>query len=235
MPYRRTYSRRNRFTKKRSYKRKARGGGSSLVSSLGRVGLNLLKAKLGLNTEMHWYDVLDTNTATSSSCATMANPILIPIGDTVNTRTGNSVRLVSYQLKGRIQANTAATTGCLVRVFVVKFKYIRGTAPSASNFLDSASQITSPYNMGDAAAAGGYTVLYDRTFSVSVNGQDGDTHQFGFTYKPLTHHLKWDSSDTTGALTSLTDGYIRGFIMTSETGANPPNFWANHRVRFVDN
>jgi len=70
---------------------------------------------------------------------------------------------------------------------------------------------------------------------ISVSGQENDTVMFAFTYRPTNHHIKWESSDTTGALSSMINGQVRGIIMTSETGANPPNYWADWRVKFVDN
>jgi len=103
----------------------------------------LLKKKLGLNTEKHWLDTLETNVATASTASVMANPMVIPQGDTVNTRNGNTVRMTSLVLKGRIQANTAATAGCLVRVLVVKYNYIHGTTVGVGNVLDQTARITS--------------------------------------------------------------------------------------------
>lgn len=233
MPYKKSYKRRvyRRKTPAPWYKKPA----AMAVGALGGVALSVLKSKLGLNTEKHWLDTLETNVATASTAQVMANPLVIPIGDTVNTRSGNTVRLTSLVCKGRIQANTAATTGCLVRVLIVHYKYPHGSTVGVGNILDQTARITSPYNMGDSATSGDYKVLYDKTFRIAVNGQTGDVANFNFTYRPLKHHLKWDSSDTTGALTSLIDGQVRGIIMTSETGANPPNYWCDWRVKFVDN
>lgn len=202
---------------------------------LGGKGIKLLKGMLGLNTQMNWLDTIETNIGIGSTCAAIANPLVIPIGDSCNTRTGNQVRLVSYRCKGRIQANTAATTGCLVRLFFVRFSDVRGGNPAAASFLDSTSRITTNYQMGDNTNAAGYSVVYDRTFAIPINGQTGDVQYFEFNFNPIGFTLKWDSSDTTGAITSLLTNQIRGYIMTSETGANTPNYWADHRVRFVDN
>jgi len=207
------------------------------LATISGFALTKLKQKLGLNTESHWLDTVETNVATTSSALTMAYPYVIPIGDTVNSRTGRSVRVTSYKVRGRIQANTAATSGCLVRILFVKWKDIRGrsTGLIGSDFLDDPARITTQYNMGDTADATGYTVLYDKTFSISINGQDGDTHQFNFIYKAPNFHLQWESTDTTGAQASLMSDTVRGYIYTSEAGANTPNYWCDHRCRFVDN
>lgn len=230
-------SKARRYRKRRYYRRKRSSGitTSQALLHLGAKGVTMLKSMLGLNTQMNWLDTIETNVGIGSTCAAIANPLVIPIGDSCNTRTGNQIRLVSYRCKGRIQANTAATTGCLVRLFFVKFSDVRGGNPAAASFLDSTSRITTAYQMGDNINAAGFSVVYDRTFSIPINGQTGDTQYFEFDFTPVNFKLKWDSSDTAGAITSLLTNQIRGYIMTSETGANTPNYWADHRVRFVDN
>lgn len=235
MAYRKTY--RRKFPSKRRYRRRPAKSslGAMAIKGLGGFALKMLKSKLGLNTEKHWLDTVETNVGTSSTCSAMTNPLVIPIGDNVNTRTGNSIRMTSYVVRGRIQANTAATTATFVRVFFVTFSQVRGSNPAAAAFLDSTSRITSQYNMGDSASASGYKVLYDRTFKIEISGQTGDLAHFNFVFNPLSYHINWDSSDTTGAVASLSSNQIRGYIMTSETGANTPNYWADHRVKFVDN
>jgi len=194
-----------------------------------------LKKALGLNTETKWVDTVETNTGTNSSAQALANPLLIPQGDTANSRNGDSVRLTSYTCRLRIMANTAATTPTFVRIIFVKFKDSRGEQPGASQFLDSASRITSFYNMGDTILSTGYTILFDKTIPINISSSDDSTKMVTFNYKPLQHHLKWLATDTSGAITNLMDGYVRGYIMTSETGSNTPNYWADHRVKFVDN
>lgn len=228
--------RKKTYRKKRYTKRKpSTSYGTIALNALKGYALNKLKSRLGLNTESHWVDTVETNIGTGSTLSVMANPLVIPMGDTVNTRTGSSVRLTSMVVRCRIQANTAATTGTFVRVIFARIKDIRGTGFPAANILDDTQRITSHYNMGDRADAIGYTILFDKTFKIEINGQTGDIAQFMFKYKPTVHHLKWISTDTTGALTNLMSDQVRGFIMTSETGANTPNYWADYRVKFVDN
>lgn len=235
MPYKRNYKRRT--YKKRPYRkpRTAQSLGSTALSMLKGYALAKLKSRLGLNTEKHWLDTIETNTATSSTMGTMSYPLTIPIGDTVNTRTGSTCRLVSYNCRIRVQANTAATAPTFVRVMFVSFKDTRGTSYGASTFLDNNQRITSLYNMGDAVSSVGYKVLLDQTFPIGNSDADNAQKLINFVYKPLNHHLKWDSADTTGVAADLLTGFVRGYIMTSETGANTPNYWADHRVKWVDN
>lgn len=236
MPYKRRTPYKKRTYKKRPAASKAPfSWKSAAIGAISGVGLKLLKSKLGLNTENKWVDTVETNVGTSSTCTAMANPLVIPVGDDSNSRDGMTCRITSYTVRGRIQANTAATSGCMVRILFVKANDIRGTAITAADFLDSQTRITSFYNKGDRTQSIGYNVLYDRTFSISVSGTDGDTQFFSFSYKPLSHHLRWDAQNTDGSLTDLAGDQIRGYIMTSESGANTPNYFADHRLCFVDN
>lgn len=237
MPYRKSSYRKKTYKKTYKKRQPYQVHGAKLVEALGAMAITKLKSKLGLNTETHWFDTVETNVSVTSTCLSMANPLIIPVDDTVNGRTGNQVRAISYQVKGRIQANTAATAGCLVRLIFVKFNDVRGrvTALDGTDFLDAPTRITSKYNMGDTADAMGYVVLYDKTFKVSVSGQDNDTVPFSFNYSPTAWHLKWTAGDTTGLQSNFQSDSVRGFIYTSEPGANTPNYWADHRIRFVDN
>jgi len=222
---------------KRKGGRKWRKHVGKALSSLTDAGVTYLRAKLGLNTETHWIDTIQSNVATTNTALSMSYPFLIPVGDSANQRNGSQVRATSYIVSGRIQANTAATAGCLVRIIFVRFNDVRGrgSALDGTDFLDDPTRITSMYNMGDTADAFGYSILYDRMYSISVSGQDGDTHRFKFSYSPMNWHLKWLTSNTDGAQGDLQSDIVKGFIYTSETGANTPNFWADHRVKFVDN
>lgn len=240
MAYKKSYTRRPATKSYKTGKSFASYAGKSALTFAKAVAGSaiageILKKALGLNTEKHWLDTVETNIGINSSAGALANPLVIPQGDSVNARQGASCRLDSYTCKLRIQANAAATTPNMVRIMFVKFKDTRGTTPSSADFLDAPGRITSQLNMGDNTGSVGYTVLFDRTIPINVYTSDDSTKVITFRYNPRSHHLKWTAADTTGALSSLNDGFIRGYIWTSETGANTPNYWADHRIRFVDN
>jgi len=235
MVYRRRAYNKRPTRRYRRYKKPSSSLTKTAISGLGGLALTLLKAKLGLNTEKHWLDTVETNVATSATCSTMAYAQGIPVDDTVNGRNGAKVRMTSYTCNGRISSNTAATTGALVRVMFVSFRQTRGSSPTSGAFLDSNTRITSPYNMGDAVSSTGFKVLYDKTFKLAPPGNEGDRATFNFHYRSIRHMLEWTTANTDGVDSAMQDGYVRGFIMTDETGANTPNYWANHRVKFVDN
>lgn len=209
--------------------------GSEVVSALGGYALAKLKAKLGLNTETKYVDTVETNVGTSSTCGTLAYALTIPQGSGNGTRDGASCRLTSYVMRMRIIANTAAVVGTLVRVLMVRWKDSRGASITATSLLDDSTRITSQYNLGGTANAIGYTVLYDETVYINIDTTSECQKVLTFKYTPLQHHLEWTDADTTGVIGNLQDGLIRGYIMTSETGANTPNYWSDTRVEYVDN
>jgi len=236
MAYTRRSTRRPTYRKKRTYRKKAPASFSSTaLSALKGYGLKILKSKLGINTEYHWLDTQDISVTTTSTCSPMAYPLTIPQGDSPNQRQGATVRLTSYVCKIRIQPNTAGLIPCHVRVIFVKFSPTRGSSPTASFFLDSSTRTTSHYQMGDSANAIGYTILYDKTVTVPLYTAAEKVPDLTFSYTPLDHHLKWDSADTTGNASNLAEGFVRGYIFTSDTSANGPVYTADHRIKFVDN
>lgn len=235
-PYRRT-------AKKKTYKKKAYKPRSNWKSNIAKAaatglagyGLKLLKNKLGLNTETHWVDTLDTSTSISSTMTNITNPLVIPIGDTVNTRTGNGIRVTSWHFNIRIQANAAAIAGNFVRLILYNQKIVRGSALLPNDLMDSTTRVTSAYNMGDSVNSVGYNILYDKTVKLSPSGQDGDIVHLDYVWTPLNWHVEWTAGDTAGTLANVVQGVFRACIMTSEPTANTPNFWCDQRVKFVDN
>lgn len=224
-----TYRRRN-YRKKRTY-RKSKVTDSQALLHLGSRGIQILKRMLGLNTEQHWVDTVETAVALTTTAADMAYALTIPVDDTANGRNGLTVRLTSYTCTINIRAGTVGNT---TRVLFVKYKDTRGTTPTSAACLDAPTRITSPYNMGDAVAASGYTVLFDRSYALAAAGQDGDRKIVKFKYTPLNHHLSWTSANTTGVASAMSDGYIIGYIYTDNVGTSA-DYSANHRIKFVDN
>jgi len=222
--------------KKKSYKKKAPQDNLAVrvAKTAGHYGLKILKNKLGLNTEQHFVDVLDTAATATTTLSAMGYPLTIPIGDNVNSRTGSSIRIQSYRVKGFIKANAAMTVGCLVRIVFTRNANTRGTTVIASAFMDSNTRVTSFYNRGDSINATGYSILYDKTFFVGTWGSEHDNVQFEFDYTPTEHHVKFDNSGTAGGVAETIDGYLRGWIMSTET-VNFPVYTADHRLTFVDN
>lgn len=225
--------RRKTYSRKRTYRRRRPRAsiGSMALSAIKGYALSKLKQKLGLNTEKHWVDTLETAVTLTTSAADMAYAFLIPQDDTVNGRNGQTVRLVSYNCVINLNSGTA---GNQTRIIFVRWRNTRGATPSGTNLLDAPARITSPFNMGDTVSSTGFTVLFDKTYALAATGQDGDRKIIRFSYRPRAHHLTWTSSNTTGVASALTDGYVIGYIYTDNI-ATSAGYSANHRIKFVDN
>lgn len=226
-------SRTNR--KKRSYRKKAapRTLGARAVSAIGGFALKVLKRKLGLNTEKHYVDTVDVATApTTTAAAFQTSLLVIPMGDTVNTRTGRSIRITSINLRGLIRADAAATVTRRIRIIIfTQPKIVGGTLLNSADILaDSTANFMSPYNMNTS----GYKILYDHSWEIAPPGQEGSTREFFWNYRPLQHHVAWLATDTTGLLSNLLEGYVR-MICLSDSNTAAPNFDSYVRAKWVDN
>lgn len=204
--------------------------GQAIVGALTAGALTMLKAKLGLNTETKFLDKVDTIAACNNTLTNLSYALTIPQGDTSGSRNGAGLRLTAYTIKGLLSALPGATTTRRVRIILYAMKDVRGTLPITSNILEANTDINSPYNMDTE----GYSILFDRSFTVGTPTQDHATVPVRITFRPLNWHLKWTNADTLGSSANLEKGYIRLAIMCDQT-TDAPNFKAYTRVKYVDN
>lgn len=229
----RTYKKKT-YRKKRTYRKKPQSWGAAAVSAIGGIALKILKNKLGLNTEAKYLDtVMGSTTVTSATWTGLTPSIVIPQGNTTNTRSGNNCRMTHFSQKLTIRSGSS---GNAVRVRLVGFVQPRMQSAgaifaAADIFEDATAQINTPLNMN----TNGYRVICDKTFEIAADPNEGSTRQINFNYKPLSHEIEWSSGDTAGLTTQLLRGYIKFFIMTDAAGGAEPTFTAYTRVRFVDN
>lgn len=228
---------RKRVSKRRSRKssRKSGSWGAVAVRGLGGLALKVLKRKLGLNTETHYKDTVDAAAATTTTFAAFQTDIItIPIGDTVVTRTGRSVRITSISIRGTLRAVSAQTEQCRVRIvgFVQRNVDTPGAVLAATDVLeDHTAQLNTPYDMNTT----GYSIIFDRVFTVSPFGQEGSTKDVRISYTPLDHHCLWTSADTTGVYQNILKGYVRFLIATDAASTHEPTFESYGRTKWVDN
>lgn len=222
--------------KRRSSRRNKRRSGITTASALQHLGgtaLKILKNKLGLNTEMKYFDsAVQTGTVTSTATG-LTIPTTVAQGLTNTTRTGDGIRLVSYKFSLQLSAATAAVRTAVTRVYLVKFKDSRGATMASDVFLDDPTSTLSFLNMGNTTSGTGYTIIKEWTLPIQPVVADNSIKQIDFTWRPFQHHVKWIDSDTTGASNNIIDGLFGLFIHSN--AANPPTFTLNQRIRFVDN
>lgn len=111
-------------------------------------------------------------------------------------------------------------------------KNYRGTSTNTTPaaIFDTTSDIISPYNMDTQ----GYRIIYDRTFRIGAADQPNAQRQFRISWRPKNWHLKWNDSDTTGAVAALQEGFYNMCVMT-DVATNPPVITTFSRTKFVDN
>lgn len=182
------------------------------------------KAQL-LNTEVKRVDTAGS-AQTVEAVAGGANAILfsgIDQGDGNTNRDGNSVKCVSAHARMKLNFNTSATTGSIVRVMIIKTSYGEGITPTAADMYQNAANILSFQNVDQTR---GHKILFDRRYVLDA---EHDTKVVNWNAN-LRHHLKFDASGSA----DHTYGMLWFLILTDEA-TNRPTYDYETRVRFVDN
>lgn len=158
---------------------------------------------------------------------------LCPIaqGSDENQRNGNSIKAVSNSQKYIIQLNTAATTGCTVRVILFMDKVSAGTTPSATDLLDwsltGVPATIAHYNRDNAGSR--FMVLSDKRYNMEKGSKD---HITSSIYNKLNHHVKFDASTAVPA--SATTGHLYVLIVSDQTTLPPTMEYSNY-FNYIDN
>jgi len=209
----------------------AKAGAGALVG----IGIKQLKKKLGLNTENKNYDVSGTQ-AITGACAPWLTPTAsLAQGNTNITRSGNSLRITHWKLRGTIYNAAANVNYQQVRVICTFMANspTAGTVVTPAQLLQTTTNIVSPYNTD----LEGVRVIYDKIFVIKpqITGQVVVV-PFKFKWSPSYDmgHVQWTDADTTGLVANMTKGIIRIFIFDDQ-GANHPSVDYYSRVHFVDN
>lgn len=212
--------------------------GQLFVHALTGAALIALKGKLGLNTETKYVDTATaTYTPTSTIATAMSNAslTLIPQGLTSSTRTGASIRMTRYEVRGTIYNPPGNLTTSTMRVLIVNWGRTPFASTSASSVLQQGSDIESMRNLDPPQP---FRILSDRRYRFFPNtmGDNRAMRSFNFVYAPKNHHITWTDADTTGSTANLLKGYIAiYFFVDTYTAASQPYLQASQRVFFVDN
>lgn len=240
MVYRRKTYRRGGYRKKRYTRRGAkssfwRSGLKYGTMGLAKVGIKMLKKRLGLNTENKYWDDVQLNTATATLTAHSTPMANIAQGNTAITRNGNGIRVTHLKFKGSVQGIAANPNNQLVRVIVTyqKSDVDPGNFVSSAQILQFNNNIYSPYN----SDLQGVKILYDHTFNIQPKVASAvTTVPFTFTWSPGYDegHVTWTDADTTGSSTNMIKGLVRVFFYCDQL-ANFPVLNTYTRCHYVDN
>lgn len=146
-------------------------------------------------------------------------------GNSVNTRVGNDITLLSLHFRMTYKQNAAATSN-LIRFVIVQDVSAEGsTQPTAAQIFQSSSDWQSPLNRN---TAGTYKVLYDE--SVSVDNGNGNNHM-------VKEYINLKQSKCTFNGANATDeerGHIYVFVGCGADITNLPSIEWYQRLVYCD-
>jgi len=197
--------------------KKAKRFGGSLGSQIATK--SYVRSQINQAVETKYYDVTQTDSPSTTATITQINSVAQ--GDGADDRSGNVIFANSVMIRGHVDV---ADTTNYVRVLLFVDGNSNGTAPTASNILQVASDPKSPINIVNRHR---FRVLRDMYFAVSTYGPGSlDFKEF---VKLGRLRMDFNDTDTTARMNGL-------YVMTmSDSGAasHPAVKWYS-RLRFTD-
>lgn len=202
---------------------------------MGRSGLKVLKKKLGLNTENKNYDLAISGTTSGTLAALFYPTNALAQGSTNNTRSGNSLRITHWKMKGGIYTSTLNGQGQRVRIIATYQPKMStpGTEVTNTQLLQTNTDVDSFYktDLQDCQ------IIYDKTYTLTPQYSNQQVVlPFKFHWRPSYDHghVIWTDADTTGVTANVVAGLLKVFILTDQA-ANFAFLTGRSRVYFVDN
>lgn len=184
--------------------------------------LNFLRTRI--NTELH---NIDAATLGANSTTTAAFLLLngCQVGDTVATRTGQSIKMDRTDVRFFINADGTSIQN-IIRVMIVLDKDAKGTIFAAGDIL-TATVPTANLTVGSQMR---FVILYDEIFALSANG-NGCTSVC--TKLGTNQHVMYNTGNA-GTIADINNNslYLMHF---SNQLANPPIISFESRCWFIDN
>jgi hypothetical protein len=219
----------NQSNKGKTQKSALQVAGGKFVDALGAAAIKKLKVKLGLNTETKYVDTAGTTTATGTLVKRIASPTIAQ-GLTVNTRSGNSVRITRCDLRIWLQVPAATTTPSALRLIVVRHR--EADEAAVAEILQSTTDISSP--IANTAVSRGVQLLMDKVYTLGTTAGGPSSLYINKSFSSPDWQMIWQNSDTTGVPTNLLEGAISVFWMVADA-STAPVLTSTMRSWFVDN
>lgn len=197
------------------------------------LGTMYLKKKLGLNTETKYLDTASTGTLTTT-LALQQNPLIIPQDTNENSRNGNTIRITGINTSILLDSVLNTAPSCMVRIVIVYSKCTNGDYPTVAEILTQNTSVLSHYTMNRT----NYNIVYDKTHIMggTTNANSLPVHKLiYFNHKPLDHHCKWSTTDTTGNRGNLLEGDYAIYAFCDGYATTAPTMTVQSRAKFVDN
>lgn len=213
--YRRGARRRKRFRRRR------RGYGLKALNNK----INALAETVKPEVNFKWINVTDADIYTTHGVDELSD---IGQGDTTTTRTGDTVKGISLQLKGLLQqdTDTAAVTN-ICRVAIVLDRQCNGTAPAWTDVWEAENiysiREANTHNMGR------FKILMDKLYYLSKDA-DGTTREKKIVkyYRKVNLTIEYNE----GATTPRKNGLFLMYLSTAASGAIDFSYHA--KLRFTD-
>lgn len=182
-----------------------------------------LKQRTG-NVERKYSDVNATTTYSSTPTLTLLNGL--SLGTTSETRNGQSIKMVSMQLRMTGSINASATT-TQVRFIIFRDRQANAAAPTAANLLENSTGINSPLNLDYGKR---FKVYIDKEFMMSLNGTAALRYE---KYMKVIFHVDYNTGNT-GTIADITTNSLYILIMSDQATNTPTIAWY-FRMRYIDN
>lgn len=187
-----------------------------------------LKLQRVINSEIHYKDQLISSNVNTSGFVTALHEMAQ--GDTTSTRTGSSIRPVRISGRYVLRYNSTETEDVLVRLYIIKAKQERGTAPTWANTFEAVQganqQLFCPKLYNNRFNT---KILWTRVVRLSPNNDSESTQKVvNFNIK-LFGHIQYTRSANTAE-----DGGLYLFAQSTEA-TNAPNMLGQSRLTFYDN
>lgn len=210
---------------KKQYKRGRRAAYSRYKND--QIVKDVMYLKKLVNIEVKHFDTIQNNISLSTV------PIIVSLNEiaqglTDTNRVGNSIKIQSIQVFGKITQSSAATDTTF-RIMVGSSN-IAEANPTATDILDNTGNnmiVVSPYLLNRTAT---FNVKLDKSKVLCSNGT---TERYFKYFLPVTnHHVKFDGSGA--GVASVTGGNLWSMVFCDET-TNLPKLNCFYRIRYTDN
>lgn len=189
--------------------------------------------------EMKFLDTVEAPTAVGTAGVVAQQSLnIVPQDDTQSGRIGRKIVVKRLQLRGQIllpATTTAANTADRMRILVIQDCQANGSSPSIGTLMAS-SDINSYLDLANSSR---YRVLSDKMYTLvaTAAGAPTGTPSFGavlksFTiYKKVNIPIEYDSSASTGAITTIRSNNIAVVAFTQN---NLATLGFTARIRYTD-
>lgn len=176
-----------------------------------------------VNSEKHHADVTSIGTITATT-GLVVEMNLIGTGDTISTRTGNSILVTGIHFRAHLTLHTS-NVNTMFRLIVVQDKQqIADTKPAWADLLEDDD---APNSMYDLAVLGRFKILKDEFFT--MNAADSTSRAIDWKL-PLETHVRYNGSASTDV---QKNGIYVAILHNEPTNLPSWNFYGT--THFYDN